>query len=1011
MEKKSHTMRNTFLSTTRKFKLSLFTAFVLATGLHAQQYNQWTFGWHASFNFSAPGPLTPAPLSTSIQDAASWCNPSGNLMFYTDGKSIYNAVTPANSCTNCLNGNPNAGGGTQGVLILPKIGGGADEFYIFTVSDKGSIPPDVNNGLSYYTYNTTTGALSTVTRMGTTAGTSGSFTSEGLTAIPHANGVDFWIIVKPIVTAAAWISSPLPPNQPAGATNTSIYAYQVTPSGVSPDPVISDANYSIDVVTGNNVFNEIKCSPDRQYVSITNRMSSTSGNTNLYRFKAASGKFEFLQTLAMLAGYAPMGSSFSPNSRVLYVCGSYPAQPGPIPGDEVLRQYNLANIHCAPFTPPPFCDFNSPVPFTSSFNTQLQLTPDGRIFRTRYGSVNIDVIGTPNNVGCSNIGYSANTINVGTAGNSCRQGLPNNIDAQAGPVLTSEWPKTTTNTVAFDNGVSVDVDQHGDIYSAGVFDQSTQFETVTVLGGGTKSSYLAKYDNCGGLEWVARATATGTGFVTLHSMDVGNNISRVLITGRYRGPCTFNSGVAPGGGLPCPAPIAISGTGIFIATYNYNGCLVGVTTIPDDMTYIHNSAHINIGQITLTTGVVKDRVYVAVNETALSGDNRVRIYAYDFAFPAAFTNVWIVPLHGSPSSQVIDIHSAGSRVAVTGTYDRDIFWNTLLTPFATTPTGVYEAFVCALNDLGYVTPSLAFAAGFEPTAAGTSSSSGAGVQCVGGGVVITGTYTGATTAVFGTTVPMAGNGSSSCAYAIRLDPNASLNWGRTISSDGIAFGHDVTGTGNDLYFTGTWSNGSIFKIDNTVMPTAVPMKNHIYVVKMSLTGVYTGPTFWQNHSYMGSDVTQLMKPARIATFGNWVYVNGSYMGTGQMEDDIAFNSPLTSTAGTLNSFVWRYRATNGVSFRQGEEEAAIETTLFQVKLFPNPAQTTLTIQLNASVREDSFGEENAVIEIYNAAGQLMMAKTTSAETEQVDVSEWAEGIYFVRVMSGGEVRTERFVRE
>lgn len=1011
----------------RKCTLSLLSVLFLALTLQAQiQYNQWAFGWHASHDFITGNPLPAAPLITSQQDAASWCDPSGNLMFYTDGKSIYNPVLGTN-CMNCLNGNPNGTGGTQGALILPRIGGPADEFYIFTVSDKGMFAGNINKGLSYYIYNTTTGALSSVTSMGTTPGTKGSFTSEGLTAIPHNNGVDYWIIVKPIVTAAPWIGSALPANQPAGANNNSIYAYRVTSAGVSPDPVVSDANYSIiltpGVNQGANDVNEIKCSPDRQHVTITNRTTATSGVTMLYRFNASSGKFAFLQQLPMLAGYAPFGSSFSPNSKVLYVCGHYNnTWPGPPGGAEVLRQYDLTNIHCAPFTTPQFCDFVSPLPFNAPAfrSTQLQLTPDGRIFRVRNNSQNIDVISTPNNIGCANIGYIPNIVPVGNApGELCKQGLPNNIDAQAGPVLTSEWPKTTVNTVTADNGVSVDVDQYGDVYSAGVFRQSTQFETVTITGTGSQNTYLAKYDDCDGLEWVARAVATtATGFVSCHSMDVGNLINRVLITGRFRGTATFYSGVTPGGPVLCPAPISVSGGGIFIATYNYNGCLLGVTTIPDDANYIHSSAHINVGRVyNPVTGFNENRVYLAINETALTTDNFIRIFAFVQTGPAILNPAWIVPLHGSPSSQVNDIHSDGARIAVTGTYDRDIFWNTSTIPFASTPTGVYEAFVCVMNDVnGFAIPNnyAPFTRGFEPASGGSSHSSGSAVQCVGNTVLLTGTYTGTTTNVFATGLAMAGNGTLSCSYAIRLHPAPVFRWAHSMSCDGITFGHDVTRSGNFVYFTGTWTGDSLLNINTTVMPTVVPMKNHMYVIRMHLNGNYTSPACWQNHSYMADDATQIMKPSRIAIHPvnpTWVYVNGSYIGTGQMANDIAYNSPLTSTAGTTNSFVWRYRVANGISFREGEadddnDDPAIESepVSLQLHLFPNPAQSALTVQLNSA-------QENTLMEIYNVAGQLLISRTTSLATEQVDVSEWAPGIYFVRITNANGVVTEKFMKE
>jgi hypothetical protein len=1007
----------------QKYKLSLFVVFMLTTCLHAQmQYNQWAFGRNASYDFTPPGgPLVIPPTINSLHDAAVWCNPTtGNMMFYTDGQSIFNNVGP--DCLNCLNGNPNNGSAVQGVLIVPNVSAGPDEFYIFTVSDHdyaAPLSPDTNNGLTCYRFNATVGIPFLVAQMGVTPGTFGSFTTEALTAVRHANGVDFWVIVKPIIVPAGsptFIGAFNPtPTAPAGATNSSLYAYLVSASGVSSTPVISNANAPADFGPGPlNVTNEIKCSPDGQYATWTNRTAANAGNTNLYRFNSGTGQFLFLQTLPMAVNAAPYGASFSPNSRVLYVGGHRPF--GPAATGAVLRQYDLNGIDCNPYVAPSFCDYFSPAPFATR-PTQMQLTPDGRIFRVRHNSQTVDVINSPDVVGCAGMNYQSNAITVATAPDRCHHAFPNNIDAFTAPSgLAVAWPQSSTNTVTVDNGVALDVDQSGNVYSTGTFKQSTQFGPYTITGGGTTSSYLVKYTSCGEVDWVAKGIPTTPfGFVICHSTDTWDAQQRVFVTGRFRGNATFTSGV--GTLLPCPMPggINITGSGIFIAVYNYSGCLLGVHTIQDDANYIHNSAHITTGTVfNPTTGFNENRVYVAVNETPTTTSDRIRVYAFSLVGPATLNSAWIVPLRCMPGSEVIDISMFGTRIAITGTYNGPIHWNTEIPPFASTTVPAAEAFVATMLDVnGFAVPTkvVSQTCGLDP---GTDEprSTAAGVSVVGASVFLTGTYTGITSNVFGTGIPLAGNGATSCAYAVRLNTGGG-SWAHTFSCDGVVFGHDVVarnGAGAAVYFTGTWVDDTVFNIDNTAMPAIVPKKKHIYVVKIMLNGNYLAPTAWQNHSYMSSDITDFMKPARVAlsTNNQWLYVNGSYMGTAQMNNDFAPNAPLTSTPGTFNSFVWRFRApVNGTSLRESQDETDDETVTeespLQLKLFPNPAQTTLTIQRNAP-------SENANIEIYNSSGQLMTSFTTTATNTTVDVSDWALGIYFVRIASGGEVVTEKFIR-
>jgi hypothetical protein len=984
--------------------------------VHAQQYNQWAFGMGGSFNFSTQAPLAPVPAISTIETAASWCNNAGNLWLYTNGKNIFNYQT-GQSCGGCLNGSPNTAtnSASQGVLILPKIGGPADQFYMFTVSDRGIFTNNINYGLTYDVYNTTSNSINGETSMGFAPGTYGSFTTEGLTAIPHANGTDYWVIVKSVIippgTPNPVIGSAAPAFQPAGGTNSSLYAYLVTAAGVSPAPVVSNAGFASDYIGGYNLIQEIRCSPDRQYVAVTNRISQSSGSIYLYRFNDATGEFGYLQTLPMPATFCPWSVAFSPNSRMLYATGYHPATSATDPSTEILRQFDLNTLPCNPTLAPSYCDYNTTVPFTTSEKyTKLQLTPDGRIFRTRKGSYYIDVISTPNNPGCASMGYLATAIQVATSGaNNSETSLPNNIDAKAGPVGTTEWPKTTTLTNTQDKGVMTDLDQFGDIYSAGEFRLSTQFETVNITGHVNGAMYLTKYDNCNGLEWVAKGVpALPGGSVTCTSMSTGPSINSVMVTGRFSGPTTFTSAVNASGVPVCAAGLSITGAGIYIAIYDFNGCLLGVKTILNDATYTHNSSHITVGRLLVpATGITENRVYVAVNETPVAGNNdRVRVFAFVHSAPATLTNAWVVPVRSTSSALVYDISSYKTTVSITGHFQRDAYWNTSATPFASGATGISEAFVASMadiNNLAIPNNIGTLTAGLNP-AVSIDNSYGMGVKVYStNDVLLTGTYNNAVASTFGTGLSMAGNGSFSCAYAVRMNSTTpASNWARSVMSDGFAYGVDITQSGNMGYLTGMWE-GTTFGINGTVLPTAVPLKNHMYVVGMEVNGSYTTAPCWQNHSYLNNDLTDFARPARIAANINYVYVNGVYKGTNQMEDDIAFNSPLTSTVGTSNSFVWRYNVPNGMAQRLGDTHDQTETDA-AMQLYPNPVNQTLFLQFGNT-------ETETAIDVYNTSGQVVYSARTMQSNTQIDVADWAPGIYMVRMVRNGEVITEKIIRQ
>ncbi|MBL4710525.1 MAG: T9SS type A sorting domain-containing protein [Flavobacteriales bacterium] len=391
----------------------LFTFFTICKT--DAQYNQWAFGWDVIIDVAGPSIGTPSGSNTmdAFGGTASYCDANGNLLFYTDGRDIFNHQLPA-SCLNCLNGLNNLPPawlntppiGIQTVVIIPKIN---DEYYIFTVSNLGSL----NNGLSFYVYNAATNAITGPTSMGISAGTKGSFCNNTVTAVKNCDDDGYWVIVKPIIGAAF--------SSPAGATNNSIYAYAVNSAAVATTPVISNANG----FQGSINDRLAKFSPNKELFAFVHYPSSSSTLTiQLSRFDCSSGKFNFLQSLPFYPWIG--GLSFSPNSEVLYASGSTSGS------GSALRQYDLSDLHCNPYTTPPFCDLNIPS-VASGMRPQMQLTVNNKILYPRAGSGFADVITNPDNVGCSAMGYVTNGLQVSNVGIS-RFGLPNNIDGLTNPI-------------------------------------------------------------------------------------------------------------------------------------------------------------------------------------------------------------------------------------------------------------------------------------------------------------------------------------------------------------------------------------------------------------------------------------------------------------------------------------------------------------------------------------------------------------------------------------------------
>ena len=73
-----------------------------------------------------------------------------------------------------------------------------------------------------------------------------------------------------------------------------------------------------------------------------------------------------------------------------------------------------------------------------------------------------------------------------------------------------------------------------------------------------------------------------------------------------------------------------------------------------------------------------------------------------------------------------------------------------------------------------------------------------------------------------------------------------------------------------------------------------------------------------------------------------------------------------------------------------------------VKVFPNPANAMLNVQC-------SMGDEAATIELLDVTGKLLRTISATGETTSINVSDLADGMYFVRVTTEAGMVTKPFV--
>ncbi|QKG52773.1 hypothetical protein [Hymenobacter sp. BRD67] len=195
-------------------------SFLLAHPVCAQyEFNAWRFGSNAGLLFPAtPASGPPQPDGSSffaIEGCASIADSAGNLLLYTNAEQVYSRSGVQLSGGQLGSGGSNA---VQGAILL-KHPGPAHQYLLFKVDEAQNL---FVGGLRYTSIEMASNGLAgrLVFPLPHLLTPAGYLVTEAMTAIRHANGADYWVIVH-------------------GYLNREFLSYHITEAGPEPVPVRS----------------------------------------------------------------------------------------------------------------------------------------------------------------------------------------------------------------------------------------------------------------------------------------------------------------------------------------------------------------------------------------------------------------------------------------------------------------------------------------------------------------------------------------------------------------------------------------------------------------------------------------------------------------------------------------------------------------------------------------------------------------------------------------------------
>lgn len=350
----------------------------------SQQSNIWYFGEYAGLNFNTTPPTALLDGKINTQEGCtSISDNNGQILFYTDGKNVYNRLHQVMPNGTGLMGGPSS---TSSAIVIPKPGS-KTRYYIFTVPAMNE-PAITHSAFSELDMDLD-GGLGDVTSQKNILLFTQS--TERVAAVKHANGIDYWIVTKRFL-------------------DNSFLVYKVDCDGVNTTPVISNIGF-VEDRSVYDAIGAIKFSPDGKKICMATYGSPNSPQCQLFDFDNSTGVLFNLINVTGLVPFGVYGVEFSPNSKLLYVSAR-----------NAVSQYNISSNNEAVINASRYLINTA----SADINEALQLGPDKKIYVAVHNKTYLNVINNPDVAG---IGCSVSLAGVNLNGRKSFFGLPSYISS------------------------------------------------------------------------------------------------------------------------------------------------------------------------------------------------------------------------------------------------------------------------------------------------------------------------------------------------------------------------------------------------------------------------------------------------------------------------------------------------------------------------------------------------------------------------------------------------------
>lgn len=316
----------------------------LCNTISSNNAKHWYFGNQAALKFenNVPVALTNSAM-IQVEGVATMSDSNGNLLFYTNGITVYNRNHEIMvNGTGLLSHSSN----TQAAFIVP-FAGNENKYYLIT-------PDPYYYSVVDMTLDNGNGAIEADSK--NTLLTNEK--SEKVAGVLASNEQDIWLITY-------------------GVNEKRFNVYKIDANGISSTPVTSE----FEIASG--YYGYMKISPDGTKIATAN----FNGTFHLYDFNNVTGQISNQQEIEFTGGgFGSYGIEFSPNGQLIYVADHR--------GKNKVIQYDITQP-----TPELIAASAISLEVNNGALGALQLGLDNKIYVARENSTFLGVINNPNSIG------------------------------------------------------------------------------------------------------------------------------------------------------------------------------------------------------------------------------------------------------------------------------------------------------------------------------------------------------------------------------------------------------------------------------------------------------------------------------------------------------------------------------------------------------------------------------------------------------------------------------------